>query len=218
MKIYPSVQTDLDELVSRLPHLSPMRTQLEKSFQILYQTICNKGKILIAGNGGSAADAEHIVGELLKNFRLDRRLNKDDIQRLKQTFPDNATEIIDNLNGAIPAISLNGHFSFSTAFANDVNPVYVIAQHLYALGQPGDTFIAISTSGNSPNIVQAVKIAQAFSINTIGLSGENGGNLKDLCDVTLQVPSTETDVIQEMHSPVYHFLCHMLEKHLFEAK
>ena len=170
---------------------------------------------MVCGNGGSAADAEHIVGELMKGFKLKRPLSAEQRLLLKSAFPDDGDFFADNLQQAIPAISLVSQTSVSTAFANDINPEMVFAQLVMGYGKPDDTIIGLSTSGNSQNVVNACKVAKASGIKTIGFTGESESLLSKVCDVTIRVPAKEVYRIQELHVPVYHTLCAMLETEMF---
>jgi D-sedoheptulose 7-phosphate isomerase len=208
----------INSLTTRYPQLSPLSSRIESALDELTRTVEAGGKILTCGNGGSASDAEHIVGELVKAFAIKRPLPKKDVQLFEKHFPNEANTIVSNLEGAIPAICLMSNVSISTAFANDRSYEYAAAQQLYALGAAGDVLIAISTSGNSKNVLAACKVAKAKSVKTIGLTGASGGKLKDLCDICIQVPSDKVHEIQEMHLPVYHFLCAALEARIFNAE
>jgi D-sedoheptulose 7-phosphate isomerase len=202
-------------LFVRYPALEVCRDAVEQAFLILRRCYQAQGKVLICGNGGSAADAEHIVGELMKSFVLKRAIPTDDRRRLIQHFPESGTYLADHLQQALPAISLAGHLALSTAFQNDVAADMVFAQQVYGYGRPGDVLLAISTSGNSRNVIYALQVAQAQGLATIGLTGQGGGRMNDLCDVTLCAPAVETSMVQEYHLPIYHVLCLMLEAEFF---
>jgi phosphoheptose isomerase len=175
----------------------------------------NNKKILLCGNGGSAADCEHIVGELMKGFLLKRRVDLAFIESLKKVAPDDVDFLSNNLQGALPAISLVSHSALMTAFANDVAPDLVFAQQVYGYGNAGDILVGISTSGNSKNVLHALKVAKAKGLRTIGLTGRTGGAMNEFCDVTIKVPWDDTPSIQERHLPIYHSLCIMLEEEFF---
>ena len=164
------------------------------------------GKILVCGNGGSAADADHIVGELMKGFLKERKVTD---ERIPQ-------ELREKLQGALPAISLCAHDSLITATINDNDADMIFAQQVYGYANENDLLIAISTSGNSKNVVNAVKVAKALNVKVIALTGKTGGVLKDLADITICALSTETYKIQEYHLPIYHYLCAKIEKEFFE--
>ena len=206
----------IDALITDYPLLDPCRQEILNAHELLTGCINGGGKIFVCGNGGSAADAEHIVGELMKGFRLKRKLTPGQIRKIAEIFPEEYEFISQNLQQAIPAISLVGSVSLATAFANDVNPDFIFAQQLYGLGNPGDALIAISTSGNSVNVLNAAKAAKIRGMNIIGLTGCDGGLLKNLCTVSIGVPAADVAKIQELHLPVYHCLCSMLEQFLFD--
>ena len=182
---------------------------LDQSLSVLEESFRNGGKLLICGNGGSAADSDHIVGELMKGFKKQRPVPADMREKLGE-------DLADHLQGALPAISLAGHAALSTAFLNDVAPDMVFAQQVYGYGNENDVLLAITTSGNSGNVLHAVKVAQAKNMKTIGLTGPKGGKLKEAADTCICVPGSCTADIQELHLPVYHALCAMLEERFFE--
>ena len=200
----------LDELVQRYPVLGPVKGDILKAYEIMRECYENGGKLMIAGNGGSCSDSEHIVGELMKGFYKKRPLSEEEKEKYG--------ELAGHLQGALPAISLTGHPALSTAFLNDVDPEMVFAQQVYGYGREGDVLIAITTSGNSVNVLHAVKVAKAKGMKVIGLTGHDGGALKGLCEVCLIVPGGTTADIQEYHLPVYHTLCAMLEEHFFPGE
>ena len=202
-------------LFVRYPALEVCRGAIEQAFVTLQRCYQAHGKVLICGNGGSAADAEHIVGELMKSFVLPRAIPTEERQRIVQHFPENGTYLADHLQQALPAISLAGHLALSTAFQNDVAADMVFAQQVYGYGRRGDVLLAISTSGNSRNVIYALQVAKTQGLATIGLTGQSGGQMNDLCDVTLCVPAVETSIVQEYHLPIYHALCLMLEAEFF---
>lgn len=210
-----SVLNHLDTLISNYPSLEVCREDILKAFEMLRHTYESKGKLLIAGNGGSAADSEHIVGELMKSFCLPRHLDKDYSAALKSIDSEMGATLAENLQGALPAIALDGHTSLTTAYLNDCNPLLCFAQQLHGFASEGDTFLAISTSGNSKNVVYAAVTAKAKGIKVIALTGARDSRLSALADCTIRVPETATYRIQELHLPVYHCLCLMLEEHFF---
>jgi D-sedoheptulose 7-phosphate isomerase len=195
------------QLFDRYPLLEPCREAVKQAFETLACTFKNGGKLLICGNGGSAADADHIVGELMKGFYLKRRLNAETMEKLG--------EMGKNLQGALPAISLTQHTALATAFANDVEPAFIFAQQVYGYGRPGDALLCLSTSGNAGNVLNAAKTAQALGLAVIGMTGESGGKLPPLCRVCINVPANSPAHVQELHLPVYHTLCAMLEEEFF---
>jgi YrbI family 3-deoxy-D-manno-octulosonate 8-phosphate phosphatase len=204
-----------DLFVKKYPSLESVSLDMMNAFSLLSESILAGKKILVCGNGGSAADAEHIVGELMKGFRLRRELTEEQNQKIAEQYPAEALFLSKNLQQAIPAISLVSSISLSTAFANDVNPDFIFAQQIFGLGNHRDVLFAISTSGNSINIIQAAKIARIRNMKVIGLTGQNGGELEKHADVTIRVPAKDVAEIQEYHLPIYHCLCSMLEADFF---
>ncbi|WP_179107246.1 D-sedoheptulose-7-phosphate isomerase [Sediminibacillus massiliensis] len=207
---------ETDKLINKYPELDVCGKDIENAFTILTESFRKNGKLLLCGNGGSAADCEHIVGELMKGFTLQRPVDAEFRKQLSHVDSLEADYIADNLQQALPAISLASQSALMTAFANDVAADMVYAQQVYGYGNSGDVLIAISTSGNSNNVLKAVKVAKSLGVKTIGLTGESGGRMKDVCDVTICVPYQETLDIQERHLPIYHTLCIMLEKEFFK--
>ncbi|HEY5583113.1 MAG TPA: SIS domain-containing protein [Ruminiclostridium sp.] len=205
----------LEELIQRYPALTVCTKEIEECFMLLKHCYENGGKVLVCGNGGSAADAEHIVGELMKEFILKRPLQKEDQDKLKESCPNEWKYLVKNLQGALPAISLVSQSSISTAYSNDVAFDMVFAQQVYGYGKEGDVLIGLSTSGNSGNVVNAIKVAKAFGMKVIGFTGQAGGEMKEICDVCIQVPAMETFKVQEYHLPVYHAICAMIESEHF---
>ena len=209
-------QKILDNLVLRYPILEVNKSDLLKALDILIACHINGNKILICGNGGSAADSEHISGELIKSFMLKRNCSSKDVRNFKG-LGEEGQLLIENLQQGIRAIPLSSFSSGITAYMNDMEPDLVFAQLTYALGMNGDVLLAISTSGNSKNIYFAALVAKTIGMRTIALSGKTGGKLNAICDVCIKVSENETFKIQELHLPVYHFLCSALESELFEA-
>ena len=209
-----SVKNIYIDLLAKYPPLSTCKDEILQAFEIMRNTYVGGGKILVCGNGGSAADSEHIVGELMKNFKKCRKPNGDLLANLEDCAESEKLKEV--LEGNLPAISLTSHISLTTAYSNDKEPSAVFAQQLSGLGRKGDTFIAISTSGNSLNCVYACLVAKALGLNTVALTGKKESRLSALSDVTVKVPETETYKIQEYHLPVYHALCAMLEEEFFE--
>ncbi len=205
----------LNELIKRYPELEGIKENLENASKLMLKTVKNGGKILLCGNGGSCADCDHIVGELMKGFLSRREINKDFADILKAEYPEDAEYFANNLQEGIPAISLTSHAAVLSAFANDVDADMVYAQLAYGYGNKGDLLIGLSTSGNSKNVVNAVKIAKAKGLKTMALTGKNTCKL-DMCDATLKAPETETFKVQEYHLPIYHYLCAELEKEMFK--
>ncbi len=212
---YYKVKRMIKKLTERYPQLMCIQPEIEKACTTLCTAVMSGRKIMTCGNGGSAADAEHIVGELMKSFLLPRPLNEKKQRILTQAFPEHAAELIHHLEQGIPALSLVSGVALPTAFINDVSAEFLFAQQVLALGKEGDVLWGISTSGNSKNIIQAFRVARAFGITTLGLTGGDGGQMSALCDIEICVPATCTPDIQELHLPVYHTICAQLEKQLF---
>lgn len=209
------IMYQLDLLIKRYPVLVSARSEIQNAYEILEHSYSSGGKLLVAGNGGSAADSEHIVGELMKGFKKPRKL--DDLQRDKLTQINETLGLVlaDNLQGALPAIALDGQPALTTAFMNDCEPLLCFAQQVNGFGNMNDVFLGISTSGNSKNVLYAAVTAKAKGMKVIGLTGANDSKLSELADVCIRVPETETYMVQELHLPVYHCLCLMLEKRFF---
>lgn len=204
-----------DELFLRYPCLEAVRTQLLDAYKVMEECYAGGGKLLVAGNGGSCADAEHIVGELMKGFVKSRRLPEELRQRMEEIGGEQGRKLAEGLQGSLPAIALTGHPGLSTAFLNDVDGEMILAQQLCGYGAQGDVFLGISTSGNSVNVDYAVTVARAKGLKVIGLTGKDGGRLGQRADVAVIVPERETFKIQELHLPIYHVLCLMLEERFF---
>ena len=192
-----------------------MKAEINKAFDLLCGIYKNGGKLLVCGNGGSAADSEHVVGELMKGFMLPRKISAGCRAKFIKSSPANGEYISDNLQRALPAISLVSQSSLISAFSNDIAPDIVFAQQVYGYGKPGDCFMGFSTSGNSKNVIYAAETAKAMDMITIALTGKSGGLLKGICDCTIRVPSDSTPEIQEYHLPIYHDLCKRLEMEFF---
>lgn len=205
----------IEVLVNRYPVLNSVKDEIVEAYFLLVESYKNEGKLLIAGNGGSAADAEHIVGELMKGFKLPRKLNENFTDKLISENEELETVLAESLQGALPAIALDGHPALSTAYMNDCEPLLCFAQQVNGYGKAGDVFLGISTSGNSKNILYAATTAHAKGMKVIGLTGAKDSKLTQMSDVCIKVPQTETYMIQELHLPVYHCLCLMLEDEFF---
>ena len=205
----------LAQLLERYPILQLCKKEILDAYLLLENAFSNENKLLIAGNGGSAADAEHIVGELMKGFKLPRKPDEEFIKSLLKEDEELSSLLSNNLQGALPAIALDGHMSLTTAYMNDCEPLLCYAQQIYGYGKKGDIFLGISTSGNSKNILYAAITAHAKGLKVIGLTGGKDSKLSEISDVCIQVPSKETYMIQELHLPVYHCLCLMLEERFF---
>lgn len=202
-------------LVERYPSLDFVKDDIVAAYLLMEEAYENGGKLLVAGNGGSAADAEHIVGELMKGFKLSRKLEAGFAEQLVAENVELGGILAENLQGALPAIALDGHPALSTAYMNDCEPLLCFAQQINGYGKQGDVFLGISTSGNSKNILFAATTAHAKGMKVIGLTGAKDSKLMDMSDVCIKAPQTETYMIQELHLPIYHCLCLMLEDKFF---
>ena len=206
----------IDELLARCPALAPLTAEITRASAAICACHRAGGKVLVCGNGGSAADSEHIVGELVKGFLLPRTLPAADADRLSaHADDDTGRTLAARLQRGVAAISLTGHPSLATAIHNDSGGELVFAQQVYVYGRPGDILLAISTSGNSANVLHALTVARAFGLTTVGLTGSLTCRMDALCDIPLKVPAQETHKIQELHLPVYHTICLMVEQELF---
>ena len=198
----------IQDLVGRYPALEECSGDIELTFQIMKACYESGGRVYLCGNGGSAADAEHWTGELMKAFEKSRPVSPDDREKLPQ-------DIADRLQGSLPTIPLTGFTSLASAYANDADSKYVFAQLVWGLGKPGDVLIGLTTSGNSENILLAFRTAKAIGLKTIALTGRSGGKANSIADVCIRVPADITHIIQEYHEPVYHCLSQMLEDSFF---
>lgn len=205
----------LNELVTRYPALEDRKDVIYSAAQKLIECFKNGGKLLICGNGGSCADGEHIVGELMKGFLEKRPISDEKKAEMKANSPDIPDSYLNSLQLALPAIALPSLTALNSAFCNDVDPELIYAQPLMGLGRPGDILLGISTSGNSKNVYAAALTAKALGLTVIGLTGALGGKLADIADICIKVPETETFKIQELHLPVYHYLCAAVESEFY---
>ena len=205
----------IDLLVERYPSLESAKDDIVAAYLLMEECYESGGKLLVAGNGGSAADAEHIVGELMKGFKMPRKPELAFAERLVAENHELGSVLAENLQGALPAIALDGHPALSTAYMNDCEPLLCFAQQVNGYGKAGDVFLGISTSGNSKNVLFAATTAHAKGMKVIGLTGAKDSKLKDMSDVCIKAPQTETYMIQELHLPIYHCLCLMLEDKFF---
>lgn len=209
------LQKHIDLLIERYPVLESVKQSIIDAYLIIEECYENDGKLLIAGNGGSAADSEHIAGELMKRFKIARPVSNEYAKKLIEIDSKRGLELAKNLEKSLMAIPLVAHEALTTAYINDVDGLGVFAQQLMGFGRRGDVFLGISTSGNSKNIMNATVVARASGIKIIGLTGMTGGELAKVADVAIKVPEIETYMIQELHLPVYHCLCLMLEDKFF---
>lgn len=211
----PKLQSHIDLLLRRYPRLEGCREDIINGYLMLEACYSHGGKLLIAGNGGSAADAEHIAGELMKRFRIKRPVSDEFAAKLTAADPVRGADLAKKLERTLMAIPLVAHEALTTAYINDVDGLGVFAQQLFGYGRPGDVFLGISTSGNSENIMNAAVVARALDMKVLGLTGQTGGELAKAADTAVKVPETETYMVQELHLPVYHCWCLMLEDHFF---
>lgn len=209
------LQKHINLLMSRYPVLKSIKQEIIDAYFVMEDSYSKGYKMLIAGNGGSAADSEHIVGELMKKFKIPRPVSKEFAQKLKLIDVKRGSDLAKKLECSLVAIPLVAHEALTTAYINDVDPLDVFAQQLFGYGKEGDVFLAISTSGNSKNIMNATVVARAIGIKIIGLTGAKGGEMAEVADICVKVPEIETYMIQELHLPIYHCWCLMLEDKFF---
>lgn len=212
-----TVEAYLDHLIERYPVLEGQKDHVRGMYEILRDSYRNGGKLLIGGNGGSASDAEHITGELMKGFVKKRPVPEALRKSLCEISPEIGGKLADRVQMGLPTIALDGHPALTTAFLNDVDGSLGFAQQVCGYGKAGDVFLGISTSGNSGNVISAAVMAKAMGMKVIGLLGRDGGKMLPLCDEAVVVPEQETYKIQELHLPVYHAVCLMLEEEFFDA-
>ena len=205
----------IENLIMRFPKLSNCKEEIENSILEIVDCYKNNGKLLICGNGGSASDSLHMVGELMKSFVLPRKLENKYIDKIKNIFPQEAEYFISNLQSSLPAIALVSEISLITAYSNDNNSELVFAQQVLGYGNEEDILIAISTSGNSKNVIYASQISKIKGMKVISFTGKFGGKLKEISDININVEEEETYIIQEYHLPIYHTICLGVEKEMF---
>ena len=215
MKLDVKLMKHIDLLIERYPVLKSIKDSIIDAYLLMEQSYLNGGKLLIAGNGGSASDSEHIAGELMKSFKMERRIPDDFKEKLIAIDSVRGEQLAKNLQQPLLAIPLVSLEALSTAYINDVDGYGVYAQQMLGFGKPGDVFLAISTSGNSKNVMNATVVAHALGVKIIGLTGAKGGELVSVADVTVKAPSEETYMVQELHLPIYHCWCLMLEEKFF---
>lgn len=210
-----NIQKQIDVLIERYPQIDKCKKEIEKAYLILEESYAKENKLLVAGNGGSAADSEHIVGELMKGFENPRNLSSEYKERLMSVNDELGKVLGENLQMALPTIALDGHVALTTAYMNDCEPLLCFAQQVNGYGKEGDVFLGISTSGNSKNILYAAVVAKAKGMKVVALTGAKDSKLSQIADVTIKAPETRTYRIQEYHLPIYHCLCLMLEERFF---
>ena len=208
----------INSLIKRYASLTECKVDIISAYLLMEECYNHNGKLLIAGNGGSAADSEHIVGELMKGFKLPRNITEDFSVKLIEANEELGPLLATSLQGTLPAIALDGHLSLTTAYMNDCDPLLCFAQQVNGFGKSEDVFLGISTSGNSKNVLYAATVAKAKGMKVIGLTGKKESKLSAFADVCIKVPETETYMVQELHLPVYHCLCLMLEENFFGGK
>lgn len=209
----------VEDLIARYPQMAECRSDLQAAVEAICGSYRGGHKLIVCGNGGSASDSEHIVGELMKGFLLKREIKGELAEKIRANCGEDAQYLIDNLQGALPALSMVNQVALNTAFANDQAPDLSFAQQLLGMGDEGDVLVAISTSGNSTNVIYALEMAKVKGVTSIGLLGHSGGKIKarSLADINICVPEDETFKIQELHLPVYHMLCIAVENEFFGA-
>lgn len=203
------------QLCERYPSLTNVKSSIEEACNQLIACYEQGGKILVCGNGGSSSDSDHIVGELMKSFELKRPIRAEIQEKLASADPERGSYLASHLQQGLPAISLTAHSALITAVANDIHADIIFAQQVIGYGKEGDVLLAISSSGNSQNVVDACLVAKAINLTVIGLTSETGGKMKELCDILINVPGKRTAFVQELHLPVYHLLCLAVEQHFF---
>jgi len=205
----------LTEMLNRYSQLDHLKEPIKIAAETIIKTFQNGGKLLVCGNGGSCSDADHIVGELMKSFEGRRPLSQPLQENLKQLSPETGTMLAEKLQQGLPAISLTVHSALITAIANDISGEVIYAQQVVGFGNPGDVLLGLSTSGNSQNVIDAMIVAKAKGMTTIGMTGETGGKMKEWSDILINVPEHRTAYVQELHLPVYHAICMMIETEIF---
>ncbi len=205
----------MEELYERYPKLTGCREDIDRAFQIMLETVTGGGTIFVCGNGGSAADSEHIIGELMKGFLKPRRLSRAQKEAMVSALGSDGERLADKLQNGIKAVSLNGHPSLSSAYANDVDSTMVFAQQVFVLGESGDCLLGLTTSGNSRNVMNTLLVSKSAGLKTIAMTGSAESGSSSLADCTIRVPEKETYRVQELHLPVYHALCAALEERIY---
>ena len=210
--------TILQQVLNRYSNLVPLEESIKNATEIIINAYKNSGKVLVCGNGGSCSDADHIVGELMKSFEGHRPLESNLREGIEAVSPERGKILAGKLQQGLPALSLTVHNALITAIANDIHGDMIFAQQVTGLGNKGDVLIGLSTSGNSQNVVDAFIVAKAKGLKTIGMTGETGGRMKELCDVLINVPERRPAFVQELHLPVYHAICMMVENEIFNKR
>jgi D-sedoheptulose 7-phosphate isomerase len=208
----------IDEMILRYPRLKDISYKINEAAERLIRCYQNGNKVLICGNGGSSSDSDHIAGELLKGFEQRRPLDESARRELTSVSGERGPYLAEKLQNGLPAISLSAHTGVVTAVVNDIDASLIYAQQVVAFGSPGDVLVGISTSGNAQNVIDAAITARARGMSVIGLTGETGGKLKPFCDILINVPEKRTSFVQELHLPVYHTLCMIIENYFFGSE
>lgn len=206
----------IKELIERYPALAVCEKDIRAAASAIIDSYKAGGKLIVAGNGGSAADSDHITGELLKSFVKKRKPDQKFLDALSAIDPDTGSYLSDKLQGSLPAIALTNNSALMTASLNDVDGNVLFAQQVMGFGKKGDVFLGISTSGNSKDVIYALAVAKALGVKTVALTGKTGGKCKELADISIVVPENETFKIQEFHLPVYHALCLTIEEYFWK--
>lgn len=207
----------IEQLLKRNSELTELKVEIEEAANAIIQSFEKGGKLLACGNGGSSSDSDHIVGELMKSFEIKRPLKQELKEKLVEQGGERGEYLAEHLQQGLPAISLTAHTALTTAVANDIDAEVIFAQQVTGYGVSGDILIGMSTSGNSQNVIDAILVAKAKGLVTIGFTGKIGGKMKDICDILINVPESRTAYVQELHLPVYHTLCLMVETHFFRT-
>ncbi len=210
-----SYEIYLDNLIKKHPELDNIKYDIKESFIIIKKCFENNKTLFICGNGGSASDSEHIVGELMKGFKCKREPGQDFLNKVECFFGKSGVDVFNKLQKGMKAIALTSHPSLNTAFANDVDSELIFAQQLYVLSSPGDVLLGITTSGNSKNVLRALQLSKINNLTSIVLTGKDGGKCSLIADKVIKVPENETYLIQELHLPIYHTICLMLEEYFY---
>ncbi len=205
----------MENFINRYPCLDFCKKEIIEATNIIIDTYKNGGKLLLCGNGGSCADCEHIVGELMKGFLSKRPMSAEQREEMKKNNPRLTEDVLSKLQLAVPAIALPSFAGLNSAFCNDVDPELIYAQSLMGLGKKGDVLLCLSTSGNSKNCVVAAEVAKGLGLTVVALTGQGGGKLGDIADICVKAPETETYKVQELHLPIYHHICAEIEKYFF---
>ena len=205
----------LTEMLNRYSQLDHLKEPIKIAAETIIKTFQNGGKLLVCGNGGSCSDADHIVGELMKSFEGRRPLSQPLQEKLKQLSPETGTMLAEKLQQGLPAISLTVHSALITAIANDISGEVIYAQQVVGFGNQGDVLLGLSTSGNSQNVIDAMIVAKAKGMTTIGMTGETGGKMREWSNILINVPEKRTAYVQELHLPVYHAICMIIETEIF---